>query len=160
MKNQAKNILIVDDNRDILEALELLLEDTGYKVTAVDNGEYVENLKEDQLPDIILLDMLLSGRDGKEIIALLKNNDLTKDIPIILNSAHPQAKNMWKKAGRKGGIATASSHGEDFYAKIGKKGGKVSGGNFARNPERAKEAGRKGGQRKKISVIDFFLFGD
>src|SRR5689334_1803148 len=88
MKKQIK-ILLVDDNRDILEAVQLLLEDAGYTVLAVDNGEYLEHLDK-HLPDIILLDMLLSGKDGKELIKILKSQDVTKHIPIILNSAHPQ----------------------------------------------------------------------
>lgn len=53
-----------------------------------------------------------------------------------------------KKAGQKGGQATAGSHGQDFYSTIGRKGGSISGGNFARNLDRAREAGRKGGKAK------------
>ncbi len=51
-------------------------------------------------------------------------------------------------AGRKGGKATAESHGWAFYKKIGSKGGKVSPGNFKFSPERAREAGRKGGRAR------------
>lgn len=56
------------------------------------------------------------------------------------------------KAGRKGGQATAKTHGEDFYRKIGAKGGKVSPGNFRFNPRRAREAGRKGGRARGRSA--------
>jgi len=49
------------------------------------------------------------------------------------------------QAGRKGGQSTAEEYGSEFYSKIGSKGGKVSGGNFKKNPERARNAGRKGG---------------
>lgn len=56
------------------------------------------------------------------------------------------------KAGRKGGQATAKTHGEDFYRKIGAKGGKVSPGNFRFNPKRAREAGRKGGRARGRSA--------
>ncbi len=59
-----------------------------------------------------------------------------------------------KKAGQKGGQVTASSHGQDFYSSIGRKGGSVSGGNFAKNKERAREAGRKGGKaRAKLADV-------
>lgn len=51
-------------------------------------------------------------------------------------------------AGRKGGRATARTHGEGFYRKIGSKGGKMSPGNFKFNPKRAREAGRKGGRAR------------
>lgn len=53
-----------------------------------------------------------------------------------------------KMAGQKGGHATALSYGQDFYSTIGRKGGSVSGGNFARNLQRARDAGRKGGKSK------------
>lgn len=49
------------------------------------------------------------------------------------------------RAGKKGGQATASTHDETFYSEIGRKGGRVSPGNFANNPKRAAAAGRRGG---------------
>lgn len=54
-----------------------------------------------------------------------------------------------KKAGQKGGQSTARTHGQDFYSTIGRKGGSVSGGNFAKDPQRARDAGRKGGHARK-----------
>jgi general stress protein YciG len=53
-----------------------------------------------------------------------------------------------QEAGRKGGEATRDSHGRSFYEEIGSEGGKVSGGNFKNDPDRAAEAGRKGGQAR------------
>jgi len=105
MKKQKKRILLVDDNIDILEAVSLLLEDVGYDVIT-DNGEKVESLKDSDLPDIILMDMLLSGKDGRDIIRFFKSQKRTQHIPIILISAHPQAKIVWK-----------DSMADDFLAK-------------------------------------------
>jgi len=53
-----------------------------------------------------------------------------------------------KEAGSKGGKETARTQGNDFYARIGSKGGKISGGNFKNNKELAIRAGRKGGSAK------------
>lgn len=50
-------------------------------------------------------------------------------------------------AGRKGGLATSRTHDETFYSQIGRKGGKASPGNFKNNPEKARQAGRKGGSK-------------
>jgi hypothetical protein len=50
-----------------------------------------------------------------------------------------------REAGRKGGESTKARHGSKFFANIGQRGGRVSSGNFRNDPERAKEAGRKGG---------------
>lgn len=52
------------------------------------------------------------------------------------------------KAGKKGGMATAQSHDEAFYSEIGRKGGRVSPGNFKNDPSRAAQAGRKGGSSR------------
>lgn len=58
------------------------------------------------------------------------------------------------KSGRTGGKKTAKLYGEKFYKSIGKKGGRVSPGNFKNNPERAKVAGSRGGKaRRKGSNI-------
>ena len=57
-------ILIVDDEPDILEFLQLLLEDEGYTVFIRDKAEHIEKLLNGELPDLILLDVLLSGKDG------------------------------------------------------------------------------------------------
>lgn len=94
-----KTILLVDDNLDILEAVQYLLEDAGHTVIPVENGEYLDNLDTKNLPDLILLDMLLSGKDGGEIAYRLKQDKATKHIPIIMVSAHPSAKEAAKKSG-------------------------------------------------------------
>ncbi|HEV2339744.1 MAG TPA: response regulator [Patescibacteria group bacterium] len=104
MKKQT--VLLIDDNRDILEAVQLLLEDAGYIVQVIDNGDYATHIDKNHLPDVIFLDMLLSGCDGRTIIHQFKTREDTKHIPIILNSAHPQAKNFW-----------TSSGADDFIAK-------------------------------------------
>lgn len=53
------------------------------------------------------------------------------------------------EAGQKGGQITADSYGQRFYQEIGRRGGRVSPGNFKNNPERAKSAGRKGGESSR-----------
>lgn len=90
--NQNKKILVVDDDDGILDAISLILEDAEYKVMTLSNGN--DTLKKTKIfePDIILLDVLLSGSDGREICRSLKDNLATKQIPIIMISAHPTAK--------------------------------------------------------------------
>jgi len=84
----------VDDDPDILDALEIILEFAGYEVKTTEKGEYVENLRDVNggLPDLIILDVLLSGKDGRLICQKLKSQDDTKLIPIIMISGHPNAK--------------------------------------------------------------------
>lgn len=90
-----KKILVVDDDPDILDALQLTLEDAGYAVTTSEKGEYAENLPattNGALPDLIILDVLLSGMDGRTICQKLKGQVDTRHIPIIMISAYPNAR--------------------------------------------------------------------
>ena len=92
MRNRAKKILIVDDEVSILQLLKAILEEEGYEVEATDKGEHVERLLTEDLPDLILLDVLLSGKDGREIVKCLRAQKETRTIPIMMISAHPQAR--------------------------------------------------------------------
>ena len=67
MRSKQKKILVVDDEPDILEFLQELLEGEGYTVAITDKAEYVEKLHVDGLPDLILIDVLLSGEDGRRL---------------------------------------------------------------------------------------------
>jgi CheY-like chemotaxis protein len=85
----SKKVIIVDDDQGILYAMQLLLEEEGYQVTALDRGETLESMLKSDMPDVILLDMLLSGRDGRDITRCLKSVPATRNVPIIMFSAHP-----------------------------------------------------------------------
>lgn len=93
-----KKILIADDDPAILEALKLMLEDAGYEVETTVNGETVQTVKEN-FPDLILLDIWMSGMDGRDICAYLKSQELTRHIPIIMISANKDAMQIAKDAG-------------------------------------------------------------
>lgn len=92
-------ILIVDDDIDILEPLQLLLEAEGYQVSTTTKGEQTYTKIRSFKPDLILLDVLMSGSDGRIICRKLKDTAETKKIPIIMMSAHPSAKNDSKGSG-------------------------------------------------------------
>lgn len=100
MSSAAKRILIVDDEPDIVLALQIVLEDAGYQVASVDRGDQLmERLSTGGVPDLIVLDMLLSGRDGREIARELKALPHTRQIPILMLSAHPAARREAQAAG-------------------------------------------------------------
>ena len=87
-----KQILVVDDDPDILDAISLTLEDQGYHIRTSEKGETAENLiTEKNLPDLLILDVLLSGKDGRDIARKLKSSEKTQTIPIVMISAHPSA---------------------------------------------------------------------
>ncbi|WP_205771905.1 response regulator [Mucilaginibacter terrenus] len=81
-----KKIMIADDDPGIVDAVEMLLEFEGYKVTSTLDGAAVLNLKDD-LPDLLLLDIWMSGEDGREICRQLKSRDETRNMPVLMISA-------------------------------------------------------------------------
>src|SRR5947209_7634116 len=87
----AKKIWVVDDDESILEVLQIVLESAGYEVQTSLNGESLLHLGNQRLPDLVLLDVLLSGADGREICKNLKSRENTRHIPVILLSAHSDA---------------------------------------------------------------------
>src|SRR3954463_15797157 len=93
MREYQHSILVVDDDPGILDALRFLFEEEGYQVQTSEKGDYAEALHEDNggLPDLIVLDVLLSGKDGREICRKLKSRADTRHIPIVMISAHPDA---------------------------------------------------------------------
>jgi len=94
-----KRILVIDDDDAILDAFEIGLTDAGYHVkTNRKNGEIYENIKK-YAPDLIILDVLLSGMDGRDVSIQLKKQKRTKHIPIIMVSAHPDAKRTSLESG-------------------------------------------------------------
>ncbi len=86
-------ILVVDDDESILDAITLILEEEKYEVETTPKGEEAYTKTTLFLPDLILLDVLMSGSDGRLICRQLKTDDSTKKIPVIMISAHPSAKN-------------------------------------------------------------------
>jgi DNA-binding response OmpR family regulator len=101
----AKKLLIVDDEYDIVEPLAMLLTAEGYSVASVTKGEQTYAKVREFRPDLILLDILMSGSDGRTICRNLKKDAKLKKIPIIMMSAHPTAEKDSKGCGADGFIA-------------------------------------------------------
>jgi len=87
-----KDILIVDDTPANLQILTLMLKEQGYRVRTALNGAMALWVCDRQLPDLILLDIMMPQMDGYELCQQLKNSPLTATIPIIFISALDQAR--------------------------------------------------------------------
>ncbi|WP_194852431.1 response regulator [Nonlabens antarcticus] len=99
MKNKVPKILIVEDSENILEMLELMFEIQGWESAKLKNlNDFVDHVAS-IAPDIILMDMLLSGANGCDACRTLKSDDAYKEIPIIMMSAHPEARTETTNAG-------------------------------------------------------------
>jgi len=94
-----KKVLIVDDDPDILEALEFTFDASGYDVKTASKSAGIYKLIDIYKPNVMILDVLLSGSDGRIICRKLKSSEKTKHTPIIMISAHPDAKRSTMEAG-------------------------------------------------------------
>ncbi|MDB5287787.1 MAG: response regulator receiver protein [Mucilaginibacter sp.] len=90
--------MIADDDPGIVDAVEMLLEFEGYTVTSTVDGSTVLDMKE-ELPDLLLLDIWMSGEDGRDICKKLKSENITKNIPVIMISASRDIKASAMAAG-------------------------------------------------------------
>ena len=103
-RSDKKKVLVADDDPAILEAITLILEDSGYDVKTTVNG-YTEKLAQKYLPDLILLDLWMAGVNGSNICKGLKSNTLTRHIPIIMISANKDTQRIAEEAGADGFLA-------------------------------------------------------
>jgi DNA-binding response OmpR family regulator len=82
-------ILIIDDDKDLLEVVQALLIKKGFQVEANTNWDDAEEKLDSFQPQIILLDVFLSGVDGLQICKKLKADPNTSPIPVIVFSGYP-----------------------------------------------------------------------
>ncbi len=99
-------ILVIDDDLDILSVIELLLSMKGYNVEVSAKAEEALSRIDSFKPHLVLLDVLISGHDGRVICNQIKSSETTSHIPVIMFSGHP------------GAMATISQYGpDDFLSK-------------------------------------------
>ena len=82
-----KHVLIIDDDPDILELLRYHFSNEGYKVTCLESGERAIRFLKTRVPDLIILDIMLPGIDGLELIKMIIGNPKTSAVPVIFLSA-------------------------------------------------------------------------
>ena len=82
-----EKILIVDDEKDIVELVRYNLEKEGYKVIPAYSGEEALGLIKRELPSLIILDLMLPGLDGLQVCKILKNDTKTCSIPVVMLTA-------------------------------------------------------------------------
>lgn len=113
-----KKILVADDDPAIVDSIQLMLELHDYEVSTTVDGETIYKM-EKEYPDLLLLDIWMSGQDGREICKYLKNNPLTKHIPIIMISASRDIIRSAKDAGADDFIAKPFQM-EELLSKVAK----------------------------------------
>lgn len=91
-------VMVADDDPAIVDAISMILEIGGYDVATASDGNTIRRMQS-QLPDLLLLDVWMSGEDGREICKELKNREKTKSIPVIMISASKDIEKSAKQAG-------------------------------------------------------------
>ena len=97
-------ILIVDDEPNIVLALELLMKKEGYEVHTVADGERAVQAAKDFRPDVILLDIMMPKMDGYEVCQSIRSDALLKDVSIIMLTA------KGREVEREKGLALGADH--------------------------------------------------
>ncbi|PYQ13450.1 MAG: two-component system response regulator [Acidobacteria bacterium] len=83
---KACRVLLVDDDREIVEMTRMILESGGYQVTQALSGEEALREAASERPDLILLDINMPGMDGWETLKILKVDEGTREIPVAMFS--------------------------------------------------------------------------
>ena len=79
-----KKVLLVEDNQDLQFLLSFQIKSMGFAIISANNGmEGVEKAIEEK-PDLIIMDILMPGMDGREATRMIRSNPMTKNIPIIV----------------------------------------------------------------------------
>lgn len=87
-----KHVLLIEDEPNIIEAITFILRQDGWKVSTHSDGARAVSAVETLLPDLVILDVMLPGRSGFEILQDLRAKNQTQSLPVLLLTAKGQAK--------------------------------------------------------------------
>ena len=88
LRRSRKNILVVEDEKDIIEVLRYYLEKENYRVHVAEDGFTALEVAEKVVPNLILLDLMLPKLfDGMEVCKRLKKDERLREIPVIMSAA-------------------------------------------------------------------------
>jgi two-component system phosphate regulon response regulator PhoB len=82
-----ERVLVVDDEQDIRELIQYNLQKEGYSVVCVETGEEAIDEVEKRLPDVVVLDLMLPGVDGRDVCKRLKQDPRTSGVPVVMLTA-------------------------------------------------------------------------
>jgi two-component system response regulator RpaA len=100
-RKRVRRVLVADDDPDIRKVVAANLEAEGILVDSVSNGWEAQARALQILPDLIILDISMPGRDGLQVMEALQSHPQTKDIPVVFLTARTSDADVWKgwKAG-------------------------------------------------------------
>lgn len=97
--------MVCDDDQGILEMMEIILEDSGYRVVAEQNSLNLYRLIEQEKPALLLLDLWMPVLSGDQVLLHLRSNPNTHELPVIVLSASTNGPKIAREAGANGYVA-------------------------------------------------------
>ncbi len=96
-----KNVLVIEDEPNIIEAISFILSRDGWSVATHSNGHDAVGVVQDAMPDLVILDVMLPGKTGFEILRELRSAAATQGLPVLMLTAKGQVKDreMAERAG-------------------------------------------------------------
>ncbi|MDP5336703.1 response regulator [Seohaeicola saemankumensis] len=88
----SKRVLIIEDEPNIIEAISFILSRDGWHVDSHSNGHDAVSVVRARAPDLVILDVMLPGRSGYEILTDLRAQPETQDLPVLMLTARGQAR--------------------------------------------------------------------
>jgi DNA-binding response OmpR family regulator len=97
----SKHVLIIEDEPNIIEAISFILSRDGWQVDTHSNGHDAVAVVRARAPDLVILDVMLPGRSGYDILTDLRAQPETQDLPVLMLTARGQARDreLAEKAG-------------------------------------------------------------
>jgi len=95
------HVLLIEDEQNIIEAIRFLLSREGWRVDTHSNGADAVEVVKDLKPDLVILDVMLPGRSGFDILEDLRAQAATSDLPVLMLTARGQSRDreLAEKAG-------------------------------------------------------------
>lgn len=90
MNKQSKRLAYIEDESEMIDLVRLILGRRGYTVLGANGGREGLNLVREQLPDLVLLDLMMPDMDGWDVYHQIKSEERTREIPVIVITAKAQ----------------------------------------------------------------------
>ncbi|MDX1780549.1 MAG: response regulator [Thalassovita sp.] len=87
-----KHVLVIEDEPNIIEAISFILSRDGWTVDTHSNGHDAVDVVRAKTPDLVILDVMLPGKSGYDILSELREDDATRNLPVLMLTARGQSK--------------------------------------------------------------------
>ena len=91
MAEQSKRLVYIEDEEEMIDLVRLILSRRGYEVLGANGGREGLDLVRRELPDLVLLDLMMPDMDGWDVYQQMKSEERTRDIPVIVVTAKAQS---------------------------------------------------------------------